>query len=103
MISLDIFKELVGKCLNINTLVNIINIDANAWIKKYLTEASVFLKFILLESRGIKLIKLNSNPSQAVNHEDDEITKAVLIIRVKKKIKFLYVKKIKKEEVKILM
>ena len=50
--------------------------EAIAWTRKYLIEASVNLKFNLISIRGIILIKLISKPNQAVNHllADTEIS-----------------------------
>jgi hypothetical protein len=54
-----------------------------ACARKYLIADSVDLKFNSLIIRGIKLIRLISNPNQHVNHEfDDTATKVPVIINV---------------------
>ena len=62
--------------------------EAKAWAKKYLIEASVKFLFNLIRIRGIILIKLISNPNQQVNQEFEEIAIIVPKIRDEKNIKW---------------
>lgn len=50
----------------------IIIIEARAWAIKYLIADSEANGFNWVTRRGIRLIKLISNPNQAVNHEEEE-------------------------------
>lgn len=58
-------------------------IDAIAWDKKYLIEASVILAFNSTSIRGIMLIKLISKPTHLVNHELADTAIDVPIIKIK--------------------
>jgi len=73
--------------------------DAIAWIRKYLIEDSTDWKDILLISMGAILIKLISNPIQAVNQEEEETQIVVPRIKVGMKIRNLDLIKIKKKKV----
>lgn len=82
-----LFKMLsVLKIIGSEIEVIIIIIEAKAWIKKYLIEASVDFQLSLDRIRGIILIKLISNPSQAVNQEPEEIAINEPIVKKVKKI-----------------
>jgi len=59
------------------------NKDAKAWTVKYLIAISVKLKFTWNSIRGINLITLISNPSQARNQEFAEIEIRELLINRK--------------------
>jgi hypothetical protein len=72
------FQEEVLKRM-IEDLIKII--DAKAWVRKYLIEASEVEGFGLNKIRGTKLIKLISRPTQAKIHEEEHITSIVLRIK----------------------
>jgi len=74
-------------------------VDATAWTKKYLMEASTERYNILLIRMGAILIKLISRPIQAENHDEEEI---VIIDPMSKdgiKIKYFDLIKIKKKKI----
>lgn len=73
--------------------------EANACVRKYLSEASFDIKLLSL-IRGIKDNKLISNPIQALNQEFAEIVIIVLIIKIKKNKIFDELLKIKKKRIK---
>lgn len=58
-------------------------IEAMAWDKKYLIEASVILEFKSESIRGIILIKLISNPNHLVNQELADTAIVVPTIKIK--------------------
>lgn len=59
--------------------------EPRAWIRKYFNEASAEYWLNLEEIIGMKDRRFNSNPSQAVNQEEEEKVIRVPKIRVKKK------------------
>ena len=65
-------------------LPKIIKIEAIAWGKKYLIDASVLVLLILTRIRGIILIKLISKPNHLVNQELDETATTVPVVKKKK-------------------
>lgn len=72
-------------------------VDAKAWIKKYLSDASEENKFLWLAIRGINDIKLISKPIHAPSHELDEIEIIVPPIKVDRKRVFVGLLCIKKK------
>lgn len=77
--------------------------DPNAWIRKYLRADSEEYWLFLEEIRGIKDKRLSSSPTQAPNHEDEEIDKVVPISKVNKNKSCGEDNKIKKRGSKILI
>jgi len=74
------FKYSWFKNLKFTPKIN--KIDAIAWVKKYLIEASVSLEFNFESIRGIILIKLISNPSHLVNQELEDTAITVPVIKI---------------------
>jgi hypothetical protein len=83
-ITITKFMEFKEWLKNITKEAKISIIEARAWVIKYLMEASVHWGFILLMRIGINLIKLISNPNQAVNQEEEEHAMKVPVAKVKK-------------------
>lgn len=79
-----IIEVKVDICI-IKHLERIIRVDARAWIKKYFRAASEEYGFILVAIRGIKDIRLSSNPIQAPNQDVEDTERIVPIISVEKK------------------
>lgn len=89
-------KLLISKFFNkiiFNKIENKKLIEAIDWVRKYFNEASED-KILLIEIRGINLIKLISNPIQHPNQEFEEIEIKVLKNKINKKnILFEFIKK----------
>jgi hypothetical protein len=74
------FKVSWVKNLKFTPKIN--KIEAMAWVRKYLIDASVILEFNSESIRGIILIKLISNPNHLVNQELAETAIIVPIIKI---------------------
>lgn len=80
----NLSKFNISCCVNFIPKLKIKRMDAIAWDKKYLIEASVILEFNSESIRGIMLIRLISNPSHLVNQEFADTATIVPIIKVDK-------------------
>ena len=79
---------------NINEPLIIMKEDPKAWIKKYFKAASEEYRLFIVKIKGIKDIRLSSNPTQAINHDGAEMAIIAPIKRVVMNITFDKDKKI---------
>jgi hypothetical protein len=61
-------------------------VEARAWARKYLIAVSVLIEFSFIISKGMKLKRLISSPSHAVNQLEALMATTVPVISVDRKI-----------------
>jgi len=83
-----LIEKLVLKFNKFNEHEKIKIVEAIVWVKKYLIAASEELELNFLIIRGIIIIKFNSNPNHAVNHDD--ALHAIIVLTIKRKMKFIW-------------